>query len=74
MEENLNKNTWGGRRLGSGRPALPKDEVKKIRTIKMSDKEWQKIGELAEKKGMTKSEYIRLMAFDVDRINSNKLK
>lgn len=64
---------WGGARRGSGRRTLPKDELKKIRTVKMSDKEWQKIGELAEKKGMTKSEYIRLMAFDVDRINSNKL-
>lgn len=70
MEENLNKNTWGGRRLGSGRPALPKDEVKKIRTVKMSDNEWHKLGELAEKKGITKSEYIRLMVFNSD---SNKL-
>ena len=64
---------WGGARRGSGRPPLPKDEVKKIRTVKMSDKEWQKIGELAEQKGKTKSEYIRLMAFAVDQINSNKL-
>ena len=64
---------WGGARRGTGRHALPKDEVKKIRTVKMSDKEWQKIGELAEKKGMKKSEYIRLMAFAVDQINSNKL-
>ena len=61
---------WGGARRGSGRPSLPKDEVKKIRTIKMSDKEWSKLGELAEKVGKTKSEYIRLMAFGV---NSNKL-
>ncbi len=55
---------WGGARRGSGRPTLPKDEVKKIRTVKMSDKEWKKLGELAGEKGMTKSEYIRLMAFD----------
>lgn len=60
MGEKLKKNTWGGRRAGAGRPALPEDEVKKIRTIKMSDKEWEKIGELAGKKGITKSEYIRL--------------
>ena len=57
---------WGGARRGSGRPALPKDEVKKIRTVKMSDKEWSKLGELAEKEGKTKSEYIRLMAFGTD--------
>lgn len=62
---------WGGARRGSGRPALPKDEVKKIRTVKMSDNEWRKLGELAEKKGKTKSEYIRLMVFNSD---SNKLK
>lgn len=61
---------WGGARRGSGRPSLPKDEVKKIRTVKMSDKEWRKLGELAEKEGKTKSEYIRLMVFGVD---SNKL-
>lgn len=52
---------WGGARRGSGRPSLPKDEVKKIRTVKMSDKEWKKLGELAEEKRITKSEYIRLM-------------
>ena len=60
----------GGARRGSGRPALPKDEVKKIRTVKMSDKEWRRLGVLAEKKGKTKSEYIRLMVFNSD---SNKL-
>jgi len=57
---------WGGARRGSGRPALPKDEVLKIRTVKMSDKEWSKLGELAKKEGKTKSEYIRLMAFGTD--------
>ena len=56
---------WGGARRGSGRPSLPKDDVKKIRTVKMSDKEWRKLGELAEKDGKTKSEYIRLMVFNV---------
>ena len=61
---------WGGARRGSGRPTLPKDEVKKIRTVKMSDKEWRRLGELAEKDGKTKSEYIRLMVFG---INSNEL-
>lgn len=61
---------WGGARRGSGRRALHKDELKKIRTVKMSDKEWHKLGELAEKKGKTKSEYIRLMVFNSD---SNKL-
>ena len=61
---------WGGARRGSGRPSLPKDEVKKIRTVKMSDKEWEKLGELAGEKGKTKSEYIRLMVFNSD---SNKL-
>lgn len=57
---------WGGARRGAGRPSLPKDEVKKIRTVKMSDKEWSKLGELAEKDGKTKSEYIRLMVFGAD--------
>ena len=61
----MKDSNWGGARRGSGRRALPKDELKKIRTIKMSDKEWEKIGELAEQKGITKSEYIRLMALDV---------
>ena len=61
---------WGGARRGSGRPLLPKDEVKKIRTVKMSDKEWHRLGELAEKDGKTKSEYIRLMVFGAD---SNEL-
>ena len=70
MGEKLKKNTWGGKRAGAGKPALPEDEVKKIRSIKMSDNEWHKLGELAEKKGKTKSEYIRLMAFNAD---SNKL-
>ena len=56
---------WGGARRGSGRPALPKDEVKKIRTVKMSDKEWHRLSELAKKEGKTKSEYIRLMVFNV---------
>ena len=56
---------WGGARRGSGRPALPKDEVKKIRTVKMSDTEWHRLGELAKKEGKTKSEYIRLMVFNV---------
>ena len=61
MGEKLKKNTWGGKRAGAGKPALPEDEVKKIRSIKMSDNEWHKLGELAENKGITKSEYIRLM-------------
>ena len=39
---------WGGARHGSGRRTLPKNELKKIRTVKMSDKEWAKIGELAD--------------------------
>ena len=66
----MENRNWGGARRGSGRRALPKDELKKIRTVKMSDKEWHKLGELAEKKGKTKSEYIRLMVFNSD---SNKL-
>ena len=61
---------WGGARRGSGRPSLPKDEVKKIRTVKMSDKEWKKLGELAGEKGKTECEYIRLMVSNSD---SNKL-
>lgn len=66
----MEEKKWGGARRGSGRPALPKDEVKKIRTVKMSDKEWRKLGELSEKRGKTKSGYIRLMVFGTD---SNEL-
>ena len=66
----MNDRNWGGARRGSGRRALPKDELKKIRTVKMSDKEWHKLSGLAEKEGKTKSEYIRLMIFGA---NSNKL-
>lgn len=52
----------GGYRPNSGRPALPKVEVKKTRSIKFSDREWGLIREFAEKKGVSISEYVRQKA------------
>lgn len=67
MDEKKVKNTWGGRRAGAGKPALPKDEVKKNRSIKMSDKEWDLLGSLADAKHMTKSEYIRFKTLEENK-------
>ena len=43
-----------------GRPTLPDKEVRKPRSVKMSDAEWEEIREKADKLGLPISEYIRL--------------
>lgn len=42
-----------------GRPALPKDEKRLPRSIKLSDAEWQEMKDLAKKEGLSITEYIR---------------
>lgn len=56
----MSNNNWGGHRPGSGRPPL--EDKRKPRSIKMSDAEWSKIQELAQKNKMNTSEYIRFKA------------
>lgn len=46
--------------IGPGRPTLPDREVRKPRSVKMSDAEWEEIREKADKLGLPISEYIRL--------------
>ena len=43
-----------------GRPYLPIEEKRKVRSIKMSDKEWEEIQNLAAKETMSASKYIRV--------------
>lgn len=50
---------WGGTRPGAGRPSLPEDEVRKARSVKFSDAEWEMVKEKAQASGMNISEYIR---------------
>ena len=50
---------WGGCRPGSGRPSLPEEEVKKTRSIKFSDTEWEALKDTAAEQGVSVSEYIR---------------
>ncbi len=45
---------------GPGRPALPKSERRKPRSVKMSDAEWAEIKRKADSLGLPISEYIRL--------------
>jgi len=45
--------------IGPGRPAMAPDEKRRNRSIKMSDDEWARIGELAKEAGLNISEYIR---------------
>lgn len=45
---------------GPGRPALPKSERRKPRSVRMTDAEWEEIREKADKLGLPISEYIRL--------------
>lgn len=44
---------------GPGRPAMPDDEKRKPRSIKLSDAEWQEMKDLAKKEGLSITEYIR---------------
>ena len=45
--------------IGPGRPAMPPDEKRKNRSFKVTDDEWERIGELAKEEGLNISEYIR---------------
>lgn len=51
--------THGGYRSGSGRPPLSDNEIRKPRSIKFSDEEWEEIKRRADAAGMSASEYIR---------------
>lgn len=46
--------------IGPGRPALPPEEKRRPRSVKMSDEEWEEIRGKADKLGLPISEYIRL--------------
>ena len=52
--------------LGPGRPALPDDEKRKPRSVKMSDQEWQELERRAKEKGVSIAEYIRIKALAGD--------
>ena len=43
-----------------GRPAIPEDQKRKTRSIKMSDKEWEELQRKAREAGVSAAEYIRL--------------
>jgi predicted DNA-binding protein len=45
-----------------GRPSVPDDELRKTRSIKATDEEWEQIKTLARQAGLTTSEYIRMCA------------
>ncbi len=47
----------GGARPGAGRPQVK--HLRKIRSFKATDEEWQKIKEKAKQEGLSASEYIR---------------
>lgn len=49
----------GGKREGSGRPALPDEDKKRPRSIKFSDAEWDWLKQEASRQGVSASEYIR---------------
>jgi hypothetical protein len=49
----------GGTRPGAGRPSLPEDEVRKARSVKFSDAEWEQVKKKAQTSKMNISEYIR---------------
>lgn len=43
-----------------GRPSVPPDEKRKLRSVKMTDAEWEEIRKKADALGLPISEYIRL--------------
>mgnify|MGYP001016546308 CR=1 len=43
-----------------GRPSVPPDEKRKLRSVKMTDAEWEEIQKRAADLGVSASEYIRL--------------
>ena len=52
-----------------GRPNLPLDEKRKVRSIKMSDQEWKEIRSRATEETMSASKYIREKALGDDSAN-----
>ena len=46
--------------VGPGRPALPKSERRKPRSVRMTDAEWEEIQKRSDALGLPISEYIRL--------------
>lgn len=54
------KQVHGGARPGAGRP--PVEELRKARTFKATDGEWEQIRQKAEQEGVSASEYIRQKA------------
>ncbi len=53
----------GGKRSGAGRPTASDEELKKPRSIKFTDAEWDWIKQEASRQDMTASEYIRSKVF-----------
>lgn len=49
-----------------GRPYLPLEKKRKVRSIKMSDQEWQEIRNRAFEETMSASKYIREKVLGVD--------
>ena len=49
-----------------GRPYLPLEEKRKVRSIKMSDQEWEEIRNRASEETMSASKYIREKALGAD--------
>jgi hypothetical protein len=45
-----------------GRPPMTSDEKRKVRTIKMSDQEWQELERRAKEQAVSIAEYIRIKA------------
>ena len=43
-----------------GRPSVPPDERRKLRSVKMTDAEWEEIQKRAADSGVSASEFIRL--------------
>lgn len=56
----MDNNSWGGKRPGSGRPSAG-DNLKKPRSIKFSDSEWEEVKNKAEVERISASEYVRKM-------------
>jgi len=47
-----------------GRPYLPIEEKRRVRSIKMTDKEWEEIQIRAAKETMSASKYIRVKVLE----------
>lgn len=58
---------------GAGRKPLPKNKVRKPRSFKASDQEWEEIKTLADKAGVSVSEYIRICALKHTKESVNQV-